>query len=81
MSYHSPISGFQSALGELRKIKPDAVEAVPRISLPFSVQSEIVSKNNLSLREGGTKMLYVDKKATVIEECGVVADMDAFMEV
>ena len=42
----------------------DAVELIARIPLPFAVQTQLVSKNNLLFREGGgTKMLYVDLKA------------------
>lgn len=82
MPYHPSVLGFEAALRELRRRSSDAVESVARIPLPIAVQTQVVSKTNLSFREGGgTKMIYVDLKAAVVEEYGVVADSDAFREV
>ena len=82
MSYHPSVLGFESALIELRKRSSDAVESIARIARPFELITQIVSKNNLSFREGGgTKMLYVDLKAAAVEEYGVVADTEEFTEV
>ena len=82
MSYHTSVLRFESALSELRKRSSDAVESIARIALPFELITQIVSKKNLSFREGGgTKMLYVDLKAAAVEEYVVVADTEEFTEV
>ena len=42
----------------------------------------VVSKSNLSFKEGGgTKMLYIDLKATAVDEYGLRADTEEFTEV
>lgn len=82
MPYHPSVLWFEASLSELRKGSSEAVESVARISLPFALQSQVVSKHNPAFREsGGTKMLYVDLKAAVVEEYGVVADTDACTKV
>lgn len=79
MPYHPSVLGFEATLSELRSRNSDVVESVARIPLPFAVQTQIVSKANLAFREGGgTKMLYVDLKAFVLEEYAVVADTEDF---
>ena len=68
MLYHPSVLGFEASLSELRKRSSDAVESVARIPLPFAVQSQVVSRHNPAFREGGgTKMLYVDLTAAVVE--------------
>ena len=80
--YHPSLIGFESALSELRKRSSDAVESIARISLPSEVITQVVSKSNLSFKEGiGTKMLYVDLIAAAVDEYGVVADTEEFTEV
>ena len=82
MPYHPSVLGFEASLSELTKRSSYAVESVARILLPFAVQLQVVSKHNQAFRKsGGTKMLYVDLTAAVVEEYGVVADTDAFTEV
>lgn len=79
MSYHPSVLGFEATLSELRSRSTDSVESVARIPLPFAVQTQIVSKVNLVFREGGgTKMPFVDLKASVLEDYAVVADTDDF---
>ena len=63
MPYHHSVLGFEATLSELRKRSSDVVESIASIPLPFAVVTQVVAKNNLSFREGGTKMLYVDSRA------------------
>ena len=81
MFYHPSVLRFEAGLRRLRQRGSDAVESIARIPLPFAVQTQLVSKNNLPFRERGrTKMLYGDLKAAATEEYGVVADTESFQD-
>lgn len=64
-AYHPEMLGFESALKGLREKSTDAVQSVTRISLPFPVETHIVSQNALAWRDNSMRAVYIRLRAIV----------------
>lgn len=74
--YHSEIVGFEHALKGLRNNTTDQGSSVARISIPFPVETYIVSQNALARRDDSTRSVYIRIKAVVDDYAFVNNSLD-----
>ena len=61
--YHPEILGFEQALKKVRGHSLDTVQSVNKISLPFAVETHIVSQSALGCRDNAMRAFYIPLKA------------------
>ena len=62
--FHPAVLSLEDALKEKRERASDSVVSTARIPLPFPLQTHIEGKTNLFFKQSGTKLVYVELKAT-----------------